>query len=230
MKSGKNLVNDEDLEYSFLSILSTKRPIRESSIPEKAVYSSKIVSQSQIKVILLGEGAVGKTTLRLKYMGEQSTKGLYISTLGADFSLKYMDFEKESVMLQIWDIAGQNRFRDVIKSYFAGANGALVVYDLTRMETFEQVKYWIDHLFSITGPIPFCIIGNKLDIAPTDQRFADILSEADETIKKLNVYIKEEYNFEIHHFLTSAYSGENVDEAFTLLTKEIMTNLFSNFK
>ena len=217
--------SSEELEYSFLSILSTKGSEKSSQIPDKSFHERKIINQSQIKIILLGEGAVGKTTLRLKYMGQDSTHGLYISTLGADFSLKYIDFTDQSVMLQIWDVAGQSRFRDVISSYFAGANGALVVYDLSRMETFELVKYWIDHLFTITGPIPFCILGNKLDIAPTDQLFADNLAEADETIKKLNTIIKEEYGFEVHHFLTSARTGENVEEAFALLTKEVLLNL-----
>lgn len=228
MKLDKKLNDNEGLEYSFLSILSTQKSETSYINKENTSHSKPILNYSQIKIILLGEGAVGKTTLRLKYMGEDSTHGLYISTLGADFSLKYIDLEKESVMLQIWDIAGQSRFREVISNYFAGANGALVVYDLSRMETFEVVKYWIDHLFSITGPIPFCILGNKLDIAPTDQRFADIVSEADETIKKLNKIIKDEYGFEVHHFLTSAYNGENVQEAFALLTKEILVNTKTN--
>ena len=125
-------------------------------------------------------------------------------------------------MLQIWDIAGQSRFKDIISSYFANANGALVVYDLTRMDTFDQAKYWIDHLFSITGPIPFCILGNKLDIAPHSQIFEDEVAEADTTIKKLNDLIKKDFGFEIHHFLTSAFTGEHVDEAFSLLTNEIL--------
>ena len=206
-------------------MLSTKQS--EKLIKEKktTIVKRPVVHHSQIKIILIGEGAVGKTALRLKFMGEESTHGLYISTLGADFSLKYIDIEEHSVMLQIWDIAGQSRFKEIISSYFEGANGALVVYDLTRMETFEQVKYWVDHLFSITGPIPFCILGNKLDISPTNEIFQDVLTEADTTIKKLNEIIKQDFGFEIHHFLTSAYTGEHVDEAFDLLVNEIMKYL-----
>ena len=112
-----------------------------------------------------------------------------------------------------------------MSNYFAGANGALVVYDLTRMDTFDQVKYWIDHLFSITGPIPFCILGNKLDIAPQNQIFEDLIAEADTTVKKLNDLIKKDFNFEVHHFLTSANTGVHVEEAFSLLTKQILEYL-----
>ena len=216
---------EQELSFSFLSMLSTKRPKKTVKQKTRTEIKKPVSHHSQIKIILIGEGAVGKTALRLKYMGEESTHGLYISTLGADFSLKYIDLEDHSIMLQIWDIAGQSRFKEIISSYFDGANGALVVYDLTRMETFEQAKYWIDHLFSITGPIPFCILGNKLDISPTTEIFQDVLNEADLTIKKLNDVIKKDFGFEIHHFLTSAYTGEHVDEAFTLLTTEILNYL-----
>lgn len=214
-----------ELTFSFLSVLSTDKVAKVNEKAQKPAGKKKTFNQSQIKIILIGEGAVGKTALRLKFMGEESTHGLYISTLGADFSLKYIDIEDQSIMLQIWDIAGQSRFKDIISSYYEGANGALVVYDLTRMQTFEEVKYWIDHLYSITGPIPFCILGNKLDIAPTNQIFQDVLTEADYKIKELNDVLKKDFGFEIHHFLTSAYTGEHVEEAYTLLTKEVLEYL-----
>lgn len=219
-------MSEDELNYSFLSMLSTDKP-QNIVQSQKQVTPQKRINYSQIKIVLIGEGAVGKTALRLKFMGE-STHGLYISTLGADFSLKYIDVGNTSVMVQIWDIAGQSRFKEIVSGYFANANGALVVYDLTRMDTFEKVKYWLDHLFSITGPIPFCILGNKLDIVPTTQIFEDLVSEADSTIKKLNQVIKDEYGFEIHHFLTSAFTGENVENAFSLLTSNVIETLNLN--
>ena len=225
----KKIISDEDLTYSFLSLLSTNQKKKVIESQKQSYNDFKAISHSQIKIVLIGEGAVGKTTLRLKFMGEDSTHGLYISTLGADFSLKFVDIENDSVMVQIWDIAGQSRFKEIVSGYFANSNGAMVVYDLTRMESFEQTKYWLDHLFSITGPIPFCIIGNKLDIAPIHNPiFDDLVSEADNTVKKLNDYVKEEYGFEVHHFLTSAKSGENVDNAFHLLTSDILKLLKKN--
>jgi small GTP-binding protein len=223
-------IDEEELVFSFLSLLSTRQKENFKQRNTRSVLNRKELIQSQVKVVLIGEGAVGKTTLRLKFMGEQSTHGLYISTLGADFSLKYIDIPEENhhIMLQIWDVAGQSRFKEIVSSYYAGANGALVVYDLTQMHTFDQLKYWLDHLFSITGPIPFVILGNKLDIAPTNQIFEDIITEADATIKKLNKIVKSEYGFECHHFLTSAITGENVNSAFSLLTKEIFKTLYSS--
>lgn len=219
----KKIVREEELTYSFLSLLSTNQRKRIVQNERQRKNQQKMISHSQIKIVLIGEGAVGKTTLRLKFMGEDSTHGLYISTLGADFSLKFVDFDNDSVMVQIWDIAGQSRFKEILSGYFANSNGAMVVYDLSRMETFEQAKYWLDHLFSITGPIPFCILGNKLDIAPVHNAiFEDLVTEADSTVKKLNEIIKEEYGFECHHFLTSALTGENVDNAFNLLTSDII--------
>ena len=223
-KKGQN--RKSKLLYPFLSALSTDKSMEHSdqksydSKPSQPPTNYKTVSQ--LKLIMIGEGAVGKTTLRLNFMGE-STNGLYISTLGADFSLKYIDIaQNQSVMLQIWDIAGQSRFKDIVSGYFDSANGMLVVYDLTRMNTFDELSSWIDHVFQITGPIPFLVLGNKLDIAEQNQNYQDFLYDSNKMIEKINDHTIAEYGFEVQHLLTSAVTGQNVNNAFILLTAEVI--------
>lgn len=215
-------IDEDNLNYKFLSILSTKSDIDHSHLKlDKSNYELPDLKRSQLKIVILGEGAVGKTTLRLNFMGE-STDGIYLSTLGTDFSVKYINLSQDhSVMLQIWDIAGQLFYRDLVRAYFDGANGAIVVYDLTRLETFDYIKYWIDSLFHVVGPIPFIVLGNKLDVTHKND-IQNFKAQADGMIEEISKYTQTEFGFSVGHFLSSAITGENVDRSFRILTNEIL--------
>ncbi|MFX1513428.1 MAG: GTP-binding protein [Promethearchaeota archaeon] len=175
-----------------------------------------------IKTLLIGDGAVGKTTLRRRYMGERLDSN-YIMTIGADFSVKRENIEGfgSEITYQIWDVAGQPRFGQIRSGFYKGARGALLVFDLTRPDTFNNAGRWLNELQgALKQVIPFLLIGNKLDIrnqAPTSitteqgKRYAEKLSQ-----------ITDRFGFEVEYYETSALTGENVNTAFLGLGKKIL--------
>jgi len=172
------------------------------------------------KVCLLGDGQVGKTSLIRKFVLDQFSDD-YITTVGTKVSKKkiYIEFPEEDksvdLTLTIWDILGQKEFRSLHTTFYAGASGGLIVCDLTRFDTYESMKGWMESLFSITGKIPLILIGNKSDLE--DQRQvneAAMNSLADE--------------FESIFVLTSARSGENVELAFQNLAMSIVKSKYSD--
>ena len=125
-----------------------------------------------LKVLVLGDCNTGKTSLikRCKY-DTYSTK--YNSTVGVDFTLKIMKRGNESVRLQLWDIAGQDRFGTIARVYYRDAHGALLVYDVTQKKTFENVIKWkreIDEKVELDdgSPIPVLLLGNKCDLEASE--------------------------------------------------------------
>ncbi|MFX0207553.1 MAG: GTP-binding protein [Candidatus Hodarchaeota archaeon] len=170
-----------------------------------------------IKITLLGDGAVGKTALRSRFMGEGFT-GDYIMTIGADFCVKSIEIGDTKFKFQIWDLAGQPRFVAVRDLYYTGCLGALVLFDLTRPKSYINLTNWIEELWKNNGAgsIPFVLIGNKNDLPykfPSEygERYA---AQASELTKELG--------FTIPYLETSAKTGENVEKAFELLAQEIL--------
>ncbi|MHC1708923.1 MAG: Rab family GTPase [Methanomassiliicoccales archaeon] len=159
------------------------------------------------KICLLGDGEVGKTSLVRRYVLD-IFDDQYIQTFGAKMSKKVLDLEYVDLQLSIWDVLGQKSFDSSPgSSFYLGAKGALLVCDMTRPETLEHLKLWEADLQKVTGKIPIIILGNKCDlemkIDPTDlEAFATTLG---------------------HPFmLTSALTGQNVQEAFRALGEKLM--------
>ena len=127
------------------------------------------------KVVLTGPGAVGKTSLLNRYI-TNSFQQSYKITIGVDFVSKTLKVDPDLVVrMTIWDIGGQERFRFMAKSFYEGAHGALLVFDLSRTETFYEMQKWLGELFQSTGPnIPFLLIGNKLDLIESTGRCIDV--------------------------------------------------------
>ena len=113
------------------------------------------------KVVLLGEGAVGKTSLVRKFV-EGSFSDDYITTIGVNVKKKVL--EDMGSTLMIWDIYGQKNRPELHQANYRGATGALMVYDSTRRTTFDSLWTWVSDLFRVTGEIPIVILGNKHDI------------------------------------------------------------------
>lgn len=165
------------------------------------------------KIVLLGDGAVGKTSLRSKYMGE-GFQGDYQLTIGVDFATKDVIKDDKTFKAQIWDLAGQERFKFLQEKFLKGTQGILFVYDVQRMDSLESAIDWFYEVEKeIKKPIPVFILGNKIDTLPEDKRGhlpADLKLEAwgsKRTFTILN---------------TSAKTGENVDLAFETLINEIL--------
>ena len=177
-----------------------------------------------IKVILTGDGAVGKTTLRRKYMG-QSTASRYLPTLGADISINNFQFEDEktkefyNVKVQIWDIAGQYAFSAMRPMYYKGSQGIFLVYDVTNMDSFVNIENWILNIskYLKLGRLPILLIGNKVD-SRMDSPIQVGREVGEELAKKLSE-IYTDGNWKIPLIETSALTGKNVKLAFEEMTK-----------
>ena len=166
------------------------------------------------KAVLVGDKAVGKTSLIRRYVTDQFDDR-YLLTLGAKVTKKVEPVripEKglDAILeLNIWDIMGQAGFRELAKeAYFHGSRGILAVTDLTRKATLEGIGAWIQAVRDVTGPVPLVLLANKKDLASQTQVTpADVAA----TVARLGC----------PWFLTSAKSGENVEDAFKALAMEI---------
>lgn len=166
----------------------------------------------RLKIVLIGPAAVGKTALVKRFV-ENTFSTKYTLTIGVDFLTKAVNIDDENIAaLTIWDIGGQERFEFMRRRFYDGAHGALLVFDLSRAETFTQVQKWLKEMRQMRGEdVPFLLIGNK----------ADLLEDTGEVVKRkdANEFAESEGSLYIE---TSAKTGENVEEAFNKLTKIIV--------
>lgn len=171
-----------------------------------------------MKIVLAGDGSVGKTSLRNSYLG-RTFKSKYEMTIGADFALHQAEIAGRSVKFQIWDLAGQPRFKDVRSLYYMGCVGALLLFDVTNRDSFQSLEHWINELWehNTKGVIPFILLGNKVDLR---DQFPQSVSdeEAHQYSHKLSELTKS-HGFEIEFLHTSAKTGLNVAEAFESLAQ-----------
>jgi small GTP-binding protein len=165
------------------------------------------------KILLLGDGAVGKTSLIRRFVVDKFADE-YIATIGTKVTKKDIKLKQGGndcyVTLMIWDILGQRGYSAVQASSFRGSQGALIVYDVTRPETLQALaEYWIPRLYESVGKIPIVVVGNKVDLVerrkPYEEDAKEFCSEYD------SVY-----------YLSSAKSGENVEKMFKNIGKEML--------
>ncbi|CAL1262544.1 unnamed protein product [Larinioides sclopetarius] len=121
-----------------------------------------------LKVIILGDSGVGKTSLMNQYVNKRFTNQ-YKATIGADFLTKEIVVDDRIVTMQIWDTAGQERFQSLGLAFYRGADCAVLVYDVTAPNTFKSLDSWRDEFLIQAGPrdpdnFPFIVIGNKIDL------------------------------------------------------------------
>jgi len=173
------------------------------------------------KVLLLGDGAVGKTSLIRRFVVDKFSDD-YITTIGTKVTKKDLRIESPGkvtdVTFMIWDVLGQKGYRNIQESSFQGAKGALLVYDVSRKDTLRSVQeYWIPHLIEITKPIPIVLVGNKVDLVKDRAVARDQLEDA---IEELH----------ITGFLSSAKTGESVEASFACLAKEVIREAESKLR
>ncbi|MFX0082591.1 MAG: Rab family GTPase [Candidatus Hodarchaeota archaeon] len=166
------------------------------------------------KVIIVGPSAVGKTSLLNRFVNNEFALK-YKLTIGVDFLTKTVEYEPSKfVKLHIWDIGGQERFKFLHRSFYEGASGALITFDLSRQHTFSGMKTWLSEMRSIMiKEIPKVIVGNKSDLIPEIGQIID-----KNTVEQ---YAKNENCLYIE---TSAKTGENVEKAFLELTRRMVKN------
>jgi len=145
-----------------------QQPEAKAAQPE-APSEAEELREYQFKVIVIGEPTVGKTTTIKRYVDDVYSKG-YKVTIGVDFALKVIEFDAHTlVRLQLWDIAGQERFGSMTRVYYRDADAAVIMFDLTTPRTFESVAKWkadVDEkvLLPNGDPVPCLLLGNKSDL------------------------------------------------------------------
>lgn len=172
-----------------------------------------------LKVLVVGEMGTGKTSLIRQYV-QGFFSEFYKTTIGVDFANKDIEWNNNTtISLQLWDIAGQERYGNMTHVYYQEACAAFVVFDVTRAPSFDLVSNWKndidDKVFtSEKKPIPCLLLGNKIDLCQDGKWF--------KTKEEIDQYVKEN-NF-IGFFETSARNGTNIDEAAKFLISYIMDN------
>lgn len=161
------------------------------------------------KVCLIGDGGVGKTCLVNRYM-----TGLFKAnstmTIGVDFHLKSLKIKEKNIALQIWDFAGEERFRFLLPSYINGANCAIFMFDITRNYSLLNINDWIKIIRCELPDIPIIMVGGKLDLHDRRSVFS---KDAIELARSYNLY---------DYIECSAKTGENIELIFLKLARVLL--------
>ena len=167
-----------------------------------------------LKLLIIGDSRVGKTSLLLKYVDHVFPED-HIATIGVEYKDKYVNKGDYNIRLQIWDTAGQERFHSITKNIYRNTNGVIFIYDITKKETFDNIKNWILDLQSASADIKGIILGNKNDL--TDKREVNMTD-----LKELGEKYKMPY------METSAKNNVNVNEGFELIVNELLQDKDEN--
>ncbi len=162
-----------------------------------------------LKVMVAGDGGVGKTTLIRKFVSG-SFDGATAMTIGVQFHVKEMTYEGRPVSLQLWDLGGQEHFRFMLPSYTFGAKGAILLYDTTRELTLERLEEWVKICRTHTKDLPILFGGTKTDLV--EQRCISA-ARARSLLEPLNLF---------DHLEVSAKVGANVERAFEMIVAKIV--------
>ena len=174
--------------------------------------------EETLKLVILGEGRVGKTSILSKYFTKKFNEGEK-STTNPSFYKMTKEYQGKTVNFNIWDTAGQEQFNALNTLYYQNAVGALLVYDVSIVETFDKVKDWVHTLQEAVGKdITFVIAGNKIDLI-SDKNMKD------KNDAKINQYCTQQ---KCKHFYTSAKTGYNLNETFESLVKSVLEKVMKN--
>ena len=166
-------------------------------------------SSKTFKILTIGESGVGKTCILRRFVENKFLKN-HLATIGIDFKTKTLNINNQEIKLKIWDTAGQERFRNITTQYYKGADGIVLIYDVTDDASYEKIRDWMEQILSNTKreDIGLVLLGNKCDM---EQR-----AVTEEQGNKMAEELK------VSYFETSALTGQGINEAFNELTRDIM--------
>ena len=159
------------------------------------------------KIISVGSNAVGKTSL-IRRFTDNIFEETYIATLGVDFAVKQVRLQDCNVELKLFDTAGEEKFGTLRSYYYRGAQGAIVVFDLTRRKSFDWLNEWLKQVYINCGKISHILVGNKID-----------LPDREVTMNEAEKYASSKG---LSYIETSAKTGDNVERMFTYLANQIL--------
>ena len=177
-------------------------------------------SVPSFKVVIIGDGGVGKTSIIQRYLG-YGFRPQYLKTIGANFYHKVMEYKDLKlgdleVQLIVWDLAGQPRFNEVRSAYYKGARGAAIVFDITKEESFKNVPGWIQEFWNNVGIKPFVLVGNKKDLR------GEAKTVPEKEVKELLLHYSQKLGVEIPYIESSAKTGENIEKIFKSLVEIVL--------
>ena len=163
------------------------------------------------KILLLGDWSVGKTCFLMRYT-ENTFNDIHLSTIGVDFKLKIIKLDNgEEIKIQIWDTAGQDRYRTITKSYIRGAHGIILIYDVTSRKSFEGIQSWVKQIKDqVSSKVCVALVANKID------------KEKREVSPEEGIKLGKEIDYPFYE--SSAKEGKNINECFDNLIKQIYLN------
>ena len=180
----------------------------------KSTQPKKEKIDYSLKLLLLGDSNVGKTSLYFRYFDDLYHES-QLPTIGVDYRIKKVDYLDKKINLNIWDTAGQDRFRAITQSYYKGAHGVLLLFDLTNNNTFQNIKQWLSQIKEYSpSDCELILAGNKVDIQDRSVSKEEAMTLADE--------------YKIQYIEISAKSNINVKEVFSSLYQSIIDKLLSN--
>lgn len=165
------------------------------------------IQQHKYKITLIGEQAVGKSSITRKYTKNEFSANI-LGTTGLEILKKDLIINNDKIVVTIYDSAGHERFRKIAESHYKGSNGLIFVYDITETKSFEIVTEWLKNVFLENNEIEILLIGNKIDLS--DNR----LISKNEGLELAN-------NFNVGFMETSAKTGENIQESFAYIIEKI---------
>ena len=170
--------------------------------------SEKKQKELLYKILLLGDSSVGKTCFLMRY-ADNTFQEIHMSTIGLDYKLKNVQLDDGKIVkIQIWDTAGQDRFRSITKNYYKGAHGIILIYDVTSRKTFENIQNWVTQIKEeVSEKVNIILVGNKID----DENNRKVSSEEGKKMAD---------QWGLDFFETSAKSGINIDTTFNDLVKK----------
>ena len=168
-----------------------------------------VLNENVYKILLLGDSTVGKTCFLMKYT-DKTFQEEHMTTIGFDYRIKSMKLKNgKTVKIQIWDTAGQDKFRAITKNYYKGSHGIILIYDITNPKTFQNITDWVSQVREeASHNVVIYLIGNKIDLS--NERNVSI-EEGKELAEKLGLPFNE----------ASALDGTNINEIFNDIVERI---------
>ena len=173
--------------------------------------------ETLLKLAIIGDSGVGKSNFLFKYIEGQFSP-LHVATVGFDYKSKIITLpqSKKKVKLQIWDTAGQEKYMAINKNLFQRVQGVILMYDITKRESFERLNIWLNIIKQMTNEIPIILVGNKLDEEKNPESGRIVEYNEGEAFAKDN-------NFQFLE--SSGLNGTNVEKVFSTIAELIIKNL-----